>query len=297
MTLPVRYERWLYPVTIDSTNDSFQIRVDGGSFVTLTIPQGDYLVTFGGGLGLLDAVVTALAGAGVTATFEPTTPTGTSIGPIGARLVVSGVTSFQLRILPAADATSPTLDQILGLDGGDTFAVGGVIEPVGAMAGVWVPGVRRRTYEPRPEGVLEGSTEFTERADFYANDYGSRLIRRVEYEYIQSPFIFTGRAQLIDYAQNSPAALGDDSNAFERLWERMRRGDSIFVIHFDDNSPGPSLAPPDTSAGGDPPAEELRARNVRDVQRMAQIVRPQVMGGEYYAVAFDAVVVASSYAY
>ncbi len=301
------HERWLYPVTLDATNNTFEVSEDGVVFRSVTLTPGDYYITYsvGAGDGLLDELVTQInATTGLTPGYDvdPVTPSGTSgLGLIGIRLIAPITTPLTLRFPASTGSTSrPTLAQMLGMEEGDNvgtlFDGEGVVESFGALAGVWIPGVRRTSYEPQPVGLVSYSTEYAERGNGYGLDRGRRRLRAVAYEYIPSTRVFFGRANLPEYANNAEEATGDTSNSFELMWRRLSAGDSIFVVHY---GPGEDidLSVPDTSYGAARAADEVVAANVEGAQVHSAIATMQVLGGELYRVGFDVATVASSYDY
>ena len=301
------HERWLYPVTLDATNNTFEVSEDGVVFRSVTLTPGDYYMTYsvGAGDGLLDELVTQInATAGLTPGYDvdPITPRATmGLGRIGIRITAPIVTPLTFRFPTSTGSTSrPTLAQMLGMEEGDNvgtlFDGEGILDSWGALAGVWIPGVRRTSYEPQPVGLVSYSTAYAERSGGYGLDRGRRRLRSVAYEYIPSTRVFFGRANLPEYAINAEEATGDTSNSFELMWRRLSAGDSIYVVHY-----GPSeevdLSVPDVSYGAARAADQVVAENVEGAQVHSAIATMQVLGGELYRVGFDVATVASSYDY
>jgi hypothetical protein len=305
MSLEHRREKWLYPVVIDSGNGGITVTEDGGSPVAVSVTAGTYYVhnDTGGLLQVLAAALNAHGSLSGTYSFEPITPTQTmGLGRCGVRMRVTGLsTSLSVTVFSGAAPTRPALEECLGLGTGGTFAgvADGsdfIVDGPFSYAGSWVPYERVAEHRRSAGGILYGSSEYTERTDFYALDYGRRTFRTTRYEYLPSTRIFVDRATVYEYAINAEEAEGDTGNAFESMWREMRRGASIYVVHYE---PGErfTLDSADTSAPATYAAEELRVRDLAGAQDFSSMASVQRLAGEYYSVTFESVVVASSYAY
>lgn len=302
MTIPqYTHERWLYKVTIDTSNQSIVISEDGGGAVVVNITAGDYYVHTGSS-GLLGVIASALNASGSlsgTYSFEPTTPTLTNaLGRCGIRMRVSGLsTSLSVTLAGGGSVTQPNMAQILGLG---TDKAGGVFAGVAdgadfildsryTYAGSWVPYERRTQYTPHPSGIAFASSEYAERLDFYVMDYGERRHRTFEYEYLPSTRVYYGRANLFAYAAEAEEALCDTMNAFELLWRRLRRGERVYVTEYDAGV-GLDLAEPDTSSSSSS-SDLLAFDTVESAQAMASYVQEMRRAGEFYRVSGRLVVV------
>ncbi len=302
MTTPAHpHEQWRYPVEITTDNNTFQVD-EGGGFILVTLTPGVYYHTDSSLHAELLTQLNGTVGLSGVYTLEAVTPSQTStLGTIGLGIRATGTASLRIRFLGTFPAGIEATWDVFGYSGGDTngFADGGaglLLTPAKSPVGTWVPHYRRSFYEPRPQSILQGSTEFTEVATFYSVDYGTRRKRRVVYEYLPSTRVFTDRANIEAYGTQSPAGLFGTGNEFERMWAQMRRGRSVYVTIYDAGE-DQSFDDPDLNDGADPPSEEARVSNVADMREMSSLVTLQNLGGEYYRVEFEIVLLQSSYDY
>jgi hypothetical protein len=290
------YEAWEYKVTVDSTHDgSIVVTEDGGAPAAINLSAGDY---FPGELRTeLQTKLNASGDLSGTYTVGIDTPTSSqAAGKQGLRISASGLsTSLVIQVASGAADTSPQPEEWLGW--GDITTVNGIadgsnfvcVSPY-SIVGIWVPREARVSAEPMQERIITGSTRFTERADFYAVNRGTRRRRTYVYEEIPASRILKGRGLLPAYAAYGEIATGDQGDALEWMWERLSAGESVRVIWYD------ALEALDT-ADNLTELEVVRIDGLDAAADMRDVVTRMRLAGESYRVEIPCVIVSTEVDY
>lgn len=283
-------DRWLYPIEITADNNGIHFD-DNGFDLTTTIGVGTYYahddVSINSTYPSLYAAVRAAMVAeslsnGDTSTFTMAAATPTSsTGVIMGGLAIT--TDVGRSMLWYADGTinkTGALGYIY--NGADSPETETVTSPY-SIAGAWDPPEYATDLRGIPNTVLDYSTEYTERADFYVLNRGDRTLRTAIYEYIPSAHVYTSRADDADYAAAGGLGLGDTHNAFERLWAWYKLGSDIIVVHRNATQ---SLNLLVTSQG----YEVVRCTSIEAARDMSSIADMQLTAGEWYRLTIPCVV-------
>jgi hypothetical protein len=290
------YEAWEYKVTVDATHDgSIVVTEDDGAAVAVDLDAGDYypdeLRTE------LQSKLNASGDLSGTYTVSLDVPTASQqAGKQGLKISASGLsTSLSIAVASGASDTSPQPEEWLGW--GTTTTVNGVAEgssfvcvsPFGVV-GIWVPREARVSAERAPERIITGSTIYSERADFYAVNRGTRQRRTYAYEEMPASRVFRGRGLLADYAAAGGIGKGDQGDAFEWLWERLSAGESARVVW---HGPGEPL----DAAANLTELETVRLDGLEAGADMRSMIRRQRLAGEAYEVTIPCVIVSTEVDY
>lgn len=288
---PQALDRWIGSVEIEQGKNALRI-FNGLSNATIEIPPGTYwchgdddaaLNTKYPGLYtvLQDLVGTAAIWSG--ATFHAWSPyqrrPGCGLQLVGnphAFLFSSPLFTFPKDLLgwPVDWAT-------------DTPA-GTVTRSPQSCRGVWVS----------PEGAWDkrswashtsyhSSPDEPERDDLYQLRWGSRRTRLIEYSWLPAALVHKGRARLPEYARTAQLAVGDVAAAFEHLWERMARLDTVLVVHDEGAACGLEVVAH--------PWEAARLATTDAATRYEALCRLLATGGEQYALTVPLVRLEGSY--
>lgn len=293
------YEIWGYNVVVDATHDgSIVVTEDGTGPEVIDLDHGTYspseLVAE------LQSKLNAASGLAATYVVQAVTPTrSTAREGEGLAIIASGggVTSLTVAIDSGAAPTRPSPEDFLGY-GSDVNTIDAITNGAGNLqvsspytrAGLWCPREQRVEAEPRRVRDATGSTSRTERADFYAIDYGSRDLRAFLYDEIPAGSIWRDRgAYGIDYATVAEIAAGDTGAALEWLWLAASRGDDLIVDYY-----GANQSP---TQGGRAYQETVRIDGIGAAAELGQWLTKQRLAGEFYQVAIPVVVTASDLPY
>lgn len=280
---------WLYPIEIPAgvqlawaeTSDTLSIELAPGTYWCFTGSS------VGGRLSLLNTLAddmtaeSALNGDGVTYTLEARTPTRSVEHLSGGIGIIADSADFLSINLTASSAT---LCQVLGFLGADTGtiaatpgAVAGTYEVVGRYSryGAWLSPVCATSRLRTPRRLIEWSSDYTDRDDAYAVDYGDKPIRTHRYEWIPAAHVWASRGADAQYAAAAGLAAGDVHNAFETVWSALAQLDEVIVIH---HLEGDAIDLAITTHA----YEVVRAGDKAQAQDFGRVARLQRAAGEWY---------------
>ena len=288
------YEAWEYQITVDTTHTGSIIVIeDAGTPTAVNLPVGDYYPTeFRAALALALNNAAGLTG---TYTVGVDTPTSSQLaGKQGLRVSATGLTTLAIGAASGANDTRPRPEDWMGW-GAPGSSVTGIAEGSALVCvspfttvGVWVPREYRVSAERMPERIINGSSIYTERDDFYAVSRGKRSKRTYIYEQIPSTRILRGRGKRADYAAFGEIGVGDEGDAFEWLWERLSQGGAARVLWY-----GPNQALGTSGV----PVEVVVMDGIDAGANMADLVRSQRLAAEVYAVTIPTAIVSTEVDY
>lgn len=283
-------DRWLYPIVITSDNNGIHFD-DNGFDLNTTLAAGTYYAHDDVSINstypslyaaIRAAMVTASLDSGDSSTFTMAAATPTqSTGVINGGLAIS--TNAGRAMLWYADSTINKTGALGYAYNGDDSDEAEMVTSPFSIAGAWDPPEYATDLRGIPNTIIEYSTEYTERDDFYVLNRGDRTLRTATYDYIPSAHVYTSRANDADYAAAGGLATGDTHNAFERLWERWRLGDDIIVVHRNSTQ---SLNLLVTSQG----YEVVRCASIEAARDMSAVADMQLTAGEWYRLTIPCVV-------
>lgn len=285
-------DRWLYPITIDSSNNTIEWREDPGGGMTLlttTIAAGTYYCHNDATLNstypslyiaikaAMEAESTASA-LGLSYTFEAITPTSSTAQTLGG-LRITSTDAWEMALFADIHKTG-ALGFVedtgyLASDGSDR------IDSPYTICGVWMPPEWATDKRSRPVRTLSESTEYTEHADAYSTDRGTRRIRTFIYEHITAAHVYATRGNDAGYANTGELAQYDVHNAFEALWTAWGDGAAIVVVH--DVNPNTL----DVIGEG---YEIVKRANIEVARDFNNAIDLMITGGEYYRITLPCVI-------
>jgi hypothetical protein len=295
---------WLYPVTL--VEDEIITWTETAGELSAIIPAGTYYCWAVSGAGgfypsLLNTIASAMGGASflfgnvVSYSFEARTPVLSAGLPWGGLALIGSKADF--LSFDAGD-TGDLIKRVLGFALNDpatyatTAGAGTKREIQGRLSryGAWVSPEYATSRARTPRRLVDWSTEYTEREDAYAVDYGARTTREWVYEWILGAHVFASYALDLQYADAAGLYEGDVHNAFETVWASLARLDDVIVVHHLDGEPV-DLAMFGHSYDVVRLADKAAAQ---DFRRLAELLRT---AGEYYRLRIECSIRSSNNAY
>lgn len=287
--------RLLYPVVIDETlawienGTPLSIDVDG----TYWVYQGTSVSGVDGALDRLFAQLavdmtaeSASSGEGYTYVFARATPTHCPELPYSGITLTGGALFTSL----SSAGTTDVLMRCLGLEaGGSGTPSGGVLRSKYSLYGEWWAADYPVDLRGDTQRIGERSTEYTERADFYLVDRGTRSLRDIKFEHVGGAHIFAGRSSDPKYAASSGIGVGDPNNALIDLWTSASQGKQLLAVYHT-----PSEIPTITRGT----QYEVLALEAGDTyESFRSLLDERDRGGEFYDVYLPCVQIVSGFDY
>lgn len=283
-------DRWLYPIEITADNNGIHFD-DNGFDLNTTIAAGTYYahddVTINSTYPSLyanikAAMVAASLDSGDSSTFTVAAATPTvSTGLLNGGIAIS--TNAGRTLVWYADGTINKTGCMGYIYNGADSAEDETVTSPYSLFGCWQPPEYATDLRGIPQTIIDYSTEYTERTDFYALQRGSRVMRTALYDYIPSAHVYASRANDADYAAAGGLGVGDVFNAFESLWNQWRLGEDIIVVHRNATQ---SLNLLVTNQG----YEVVRCASIEAARDMGSIADMQLTAGEWYRLTIPCVV-------
>lgn len=236
---------WLYPIEIPSGVQIAWNETSGP--LSVEIPAGTYWAftgsSVGGRLSLLNTIAGNMTaeslsdGDGVTYTCEARTPTQSIEHILGGLAIVADTTDFvSLDLTNTTDLIRRALGFSATATGTSAATVApgsGVRQVVGPYSryGAWLSPTCATSRLRTPKRLVEWSSDYTDRDDAYAVDYGDKPIRTHRYEWIPAAHVWEDRGLDAQYAAAAELAAADIHNAFETVWRALAQLDEVFVVH------------------------------------------------------------------
>lgn len=248
-------DRWIYPVTIDSSNQDLVLFEDDGAGntaeATLTIPTGTYWcllkpipagVTIPSPLTslyeeILSEITSARNSGNLVSTgtyniarIDPSSSDNTFGKKSGLRFEYTGtdLSSFELRFGSSSHTFPP---EVFGfLDTRTTNATSSSLQIDGPHTcwGTWTSvRIGRKTAGVQYEEELDEASY----SRFTHVSWQRKVIRDFRYFNLPGVHVYRGRATRDKYASVGDLAKNDQNNCWEDVWARMRDGSEAIIIH------------------------------------------------------------------
>lgn len=297
-------EKFLPPLDIIAgENDQFDVDENGGAIsTTVTVPPGTYYAHRDVSLdptypSVFLAIENALnTNATLTGTYTISVGTpdlSTEQTDRGLTVTATGVTDFEF----ARDATTEriSISRILGMaDQAVGYpSVGTTWTSPYTYQGAWVNMVERQSDYAPPQRVIFYSTEYTERDDAYAVDYGRRGprgLRNYKYFFLPAANVWRYRADRLRYANAGQLAQYDTNNSFEDMWYQMSDLRDVLVVYYEETD---AL---DLDVSG-LAYEVVRGQIEGEAQDFSDVASEQLRGAEHFRLDFSMIVKESTYLY
>jgi hypothetical protein len=280
------HDYWAAPLVLTSSK-TLVINETGVGDVTLTVPAGTYYVhdprqVFPGVTNLLKTLEDLADASSLfdEYSFEHGSPSA-SYQQEGKGFNLSNAAGSPFYIKEG----SSTLDlSWLGFSGtGDLTPVAGNLAGDRMCYGRWFPPTRAAFKDRHTLQMVEYNSEDTTHPDFEVVDKGSRTLRWFDYNAMPAAHVLTGKANRSTYASVAKLAEGDVWNAFETVWEFMRQGLSVLVVHDYDTLENPEF-------------ELVKLYDPKLARSLRDCLSLEYSGGELYSVAFMVQVVSGDFA-
>jgi len=241
------YDRWIYPIDIDSSNNTIVFKESdvSGQTATVSLSTGRYWAVLTSGIipspitSLYREIETTIGGASLpgagTYTLERIDPTATQntfAKKSGLRLSYSDtdLTEFGLLFSDANFTLPPELLGYLPGRSTDATTTGQQLDAPHTCSGTWSsPRVARKT-----DDTVYTQNHRRVTYDNQINDrWGGEAIqfRAFRYQNVPATHVRTGRATRGAYAKVGSLADNDENNVWEDVWEAMSDGSEAIVIH------------------------------------------------------------------
>lgn len=234
---------YLYPVDIVAGANDFRV-VEGVTIAIATIPAGRYYLHLDATLHNLGAikslfweVSTRLATLGTLTgnhVFRTCTPTLSSeMTSAGFEFYSTSAVAFSVDFSHVNFTIPP---EYFGWRRTDSSAAAVSHKSPWCAVGQWCS----RTIVDRVNGAVSKRSYKTLDIEFshdrvrdrYAIEYDEDdRIRPINYEYVPAAHVHLYGASTLDHASWGKVALGDNRNAFERLWQALARSEPVIIAH------------------------------------------------------------------
>lgn len=234
-------DRWSFKHEVTSANNGFVIN-EGGADIVVSPDTGDYWVYFAdsganeisGYPSLFLELITKLnAAASNTYTLQAAQPNGTALVDYRAMQLVrtSGSADFDIVFSSPSFTMDKRLFGVGPNHAADVSNSGASTPALGQIFGQWISPRRAKRKIGYAYGKIVLSTEDVAREDAYAMVHATRRKRLVIYTNVPPAWVHKHRAILASYAETAGISTGDTRQAFEHVWERLRRFEDVIIIH------------------------------------------------------------------
>lgn len=249
-TVQYGIDRYLTPITIDSTNKTLVLDFTTSGSTTLTLTEGTYwghreafLGTSPNYPGLYEEIESQLTSAGFTGTFAAATPPGSDITDGGLSLTVDEAFQYNFG--------SSTIDpRLFGFSASaGTYPSSAQTTVVGKYSrwACWQSYTRwnhRGAHQKWRDEIRGSASSQPERPlETYEYETTRRRTRMIRYSQVPALHVWQDadvRGAEPNYIDSAGLVAGDNHNALEDLWESGKDLDEIILMHDDTDTLKPT---------------------------------------------------------